>query len=324
MKKSRLITWAIVALSLGAAAFAVLSAAGGGPGGPGSAGNPTGGAPGSRGAPASEQPAQQYAVRVAAVEAGTIETKTKLNGEVVPRVSVEAVPEVGGTVAQMVVDIGHRVAAGEVLAYVDPSRPGTRFQASPVTAPIAGTVTAVYVDPGSTVGQTSPVLRIGTLDTLEIVVDVPERFVGAIGPDTAATVVFSAFPNQPRSARVARLSPVLDPSSRSKEAAFALTAPWEAVQAGMFAEVTLVTERRTDALTVPVASVVRRANRESVFVVEEETARLVPVETGVSADGRVEVLTGLSPGRRVVVEGQNLLEDGSPVRVVEENEGDRS
>ena len=317
MKKSRLITWAIVALSLGAAAFAVLSAAGGGPGGPGSAGNPTGGAPDS-------PPAQQYAVRVAAVEAGTIETKTKLNGEVVPRVSVEAVPEVGGTVAQMVVDIGDRVAAGEVLAYVDPSRPGTRFQASPVTAPIAGTVTAVYVDPGSTVGQTSPVLRIGTLDTLEIVVDVPERFVGAIGPDTAATVVFSAFPNQPRNARVARLSPVLDPSSRSKEAAFALTAPWEAVQAGMFAEVTLVTERRTDALTVPVASVVRRANRESVFVVEEETARLVPVETGISADGRVEVLTGLSPGRRVVVEGQNLLEDGSPVRVVEENEGDRS
>ncbi len=318
MKKSRIITVAVVALSIGAAAFAVLSASGGGPGGR------SGGAPGSPGGPTAEQPVQQYAVRIAVVEEGTIEARTKLNGEVVPRVSVEALPEVGGTVRQIVVEVGDRVSAGDVLAYVDPSRPGTRFQASPVTAPIGGTVTAIYVDAGSTVGPTTPVLRIGTLDALEIVVDVPERFVGAIGPDTAGTVVFSAFPDQPRSARVARLSPVLDPSSRSKEVAFALSPPWEAVQAGMFAEVTLVTERRTDALTVPVASVVRRANRESVFVVEEETARLVPVETGISADGRVEVLTGLSPGRRVVVEGQNLLEDGSPVRVVGENEGDRS
>lgn len=318
MKKSRLITVAIVALSVGAAAFAVLSATGGGPGGRG------GGAPGSPGGPTAEQPAQQYAVRVAVVEEGTLEAKTKLNGEVVPRVSVEVLPEVGGTVANIVVDVGDRVGAGDVLAYVDPSRPGTRFQASSVTAPIAGTVTAIYVDTGSTVGATTPVLRIGTLDALEIVVDVPERFVGAISRDTAGTVVFSAFPDQPRSARVARLSPVLDPSSRSKEVAFALSAPWEAVQAGMFAEVTLVTDRRTDTLTVPVASVVRRANRESVFVVEEETARLVPVETGISAEGRVEVLSGLSPGQRVVVEGQNLLEDGSPVRVVEDREGDRS
>jgi membrane fusion protein, multidrug efflux system len=320
MKKSRLITVAIVVLSIGAAAFAVLSATGGGPGGPGGR---TGGAPGSPGTPPSEQPVQQYAVRVAVVEEGTIEAKTKLNGEVVPRVSVEALPEVGGTVAEIAVDVGDRVTAGEVVAYVDPSRPGTRFQASPVTAPIAGTITAIYVDAGSTVGQTTPVLRVGTLDTLEIVVDVPERFVGAIGPDTAGTVVFSAFPDQPRSARVARLSPVIDPSSRSKEAAFALTAPWEAVQAGMFAEVTMVTDRRTGTLTVPVASVVRRGGQESVFVVEEETARLVPVETGISADGRVEILRGLSPGRLVVVEGQNLLEDGSPVRVVEDSEGDR-
>lgn len=318
MKKSRLITGAVVALSIGAAAFAVISATGGGPGGRG------GGAAGSPGTPPSEQPAQQYAVRVAVVEEGTIEAKTKLNGEVVPRVSVDALPEVGGTVAEITVDVGDRVASGEVVAYVDPSRPGTRFQANPVTAPIAGTVTAIYLDAGSTVGQTTPVLRIGTLDALEILVDVPERFVGAVGPDTAGSVVFSAFPDQPRSARVARLSPVLDPSSRSKEAAFALTAPWEAIQAGMFAEVTLVTDRRTDTLTVPVASVVRRAGQESVFIVEEETARLIPVETGISAEGRVEIRRGLSPGQRVVVEGQNLLEDGSPVRVVDGDEGDRS
>ncbi len=316
MKKSRLITVAIVVLSVGAAAFAVLSVAGGGPGSTGGPGGRAAGGPES-------SPAREYAVRVAVVDEGTIEATSKTNGAVVRRVSVDALAKVGGPVAEIVVYIGDRVAAGAGLAYVDPSRPGTRFQASPVTAPITGTVTAVYLDAGSTAGQSTPILRLGTLDTLEIVVDVPERFVGSIGPDTSATVVFSAFPNQPRSARVSRLSPVLDPSSRSKEVAFALSPPWDAVQAGMFAEVTLVTERRSDALTVPLASVVSRANRESVFVVEEETARLVPVETGISADGRVEVLSGLSPGQRVVVEGQSLLEDGSPVRVVDDGEGDR-
>ncbi len=306
MKRTRLISLAVVAVSVTAVAFAVLSVPRGG-GGPGEA---------------AEQPPQRYAVRIAAVERETIEAKTKLNGEVIPRVSVDALPEVAGTVRDLSVNVGDRVSSGAVLAYVDPSRPGTRFQGSPVTAPISGTVTNLYVDVGATVGQTTPILRIGTLDTLEIVVDVPERFVGTVARGSTGAVVFSAFPDSPRQARVARLSPVLDASSRSKETAFVLESPWDAVQAGMFAEVTLVTDRRTEALTVPVDSVVTRANRESVFVVEDETARLVPVETGISSEGRIEILAGLSPGQRVVVEGQSLLEDGSPIRVISGDEED--
>ena len=322
MKKSRVISLIIVAVSFAAVAFAVLGLARGGPGGPGGPGQGPG-RPTEAQAPASDQPAasdgaaaRRYAVRVTSVERGNIESLTKLNGEVIPEQSVQVLPEVAGTVAQISVDVGDRVVAGSVVAQVDPSRPGTRFQASPSTAPISGTVTAVYVDPGATVNQSTPLLQIGTLDSLEIVVDIPERFVGAVTPATTASVVFSAFPSQPRSARVSRISPVLDPGARSKEVAFVLDPRWDAIQSGMFAEVTIVTDRRGNALTVPVESIVTRASEESVFVVEDDVARLLPVETGLTAGGRTEILAGLAPGDRVVIEGQNLLEDGSEVRVV--------
>ncbi len=310
MKRSRLISLIIVVVSVAAAAFAVVSVAGG----------PGGGPPGGPQRPQAQTPApastRQFAVRTVTVEPGVLEAKTKLNGEVVPESSVEVLPDVAGTVSQIPVDVGDVVSAGAVVAYVDPSRPGTRFQASPVTAPIAGTITAVYLDPGATVAATSPIVQIGTLDSLEIVVDVPERFVGALKPGNQAEVIFSAFPDQPRQAVVSRISPVLDPQARSKEAAFVLDPPWPSVQAGMFAEVTFVTRRKEGVLAVPSESVVTRGAEDSVFVVDDGKAALVSVRTGMIAGGMIEILEGLRPGQEVVSEGQSLLENGSAVRIV--------
>lgn len=260
---------------------------------------------------------RQYAVRVATARRSTIVARTTLNGEVVPESSVEALPDVAGTVSNLTVDVGDRVAAGAIVGYVDPSRPGARFQASPVTAPISGTVTAIFVDLGSTVSTATPIVQIGTLDDLEIVVDLPERFVGAITLGGEVTVTFSAFPDRPRVARTSRISPVFDPSSRSQEIAFVLSEPWDLVRAGMFAEVALATERREDVVTVPAESIVRRGTEDAVFIVEGESARLVRVQTGLIAGGNAEIVSGLLGGEQIVVEGQNLLEDGSAVRVVD-------
>ena len=84
---------------------------------------------------------------------------------------------------------------------------------------------------------------------------------------------------------------------------------------GFFAEVTLATETRQGALTVPESAVQASEKGFVAYVVEGDTARQRPLKLGLrTADGQVEVLSGLSAGQTVVVEGSDRLADGVKVQ----------
>jgi multidrug efflux pump subunit AcrA (membrane-fusion protein) len=88
----------------------------------------------------------------------------------------------------------------------------------------------------------------------------------------------------------------------------------------MFVNVELVVEVRENAMAIPETAVVRRNNQRVAFVLsedEEPIAQSVPVSTGLAANGWIEIVSGLSPTDRVVVEGNAFLEDQQPVRLVE-------
>ncbi len=73
-------------------------------------------------------------------------------------------------------------------------------------------------------------------------------------------------------------------------------------------------------LGVPTPAVQQRAGGTVVFVVESERARMVPVTTGRSKDGWIEILDGRLPAdARVITMGQQLIGDNSPVVVVKED-----
>jgi RND family efflux transporter MFP subunit len=90
-----------------------------------------------------------------------------------------------------------------------------------------------------------------------------------------------------------------------------LPAPGEGV------EVRLALEPRDRALAVPEEALVTSEGGSAVYVADRRFGKLVahrrPVATGARGDGRIEVLGGLSPGERVVVDGAALLSDGAPV-----------
>ena len=84
----------------------------------------------------------------------------------------------------------------------------------------------------------------------------------------------------------------------------------------MFVRARTVIDRFEDVVTVPETALVTRDGRDAVFVVDGETVRMVPVETGVRAGGRVAITSGEVSGR-VVTLGQQRLTDGARVRIVE-------
>jgi multidrug efflux pump subunit AcrA (membrane-fusion protein) len=86
----------------------------------------------------------------------------------------------------------------------------------------------------------------------------------------------------------------------------------------MFGKVKIIIRRTGDALLIPVAALVERDDSRVVFLVNNERARLVEPEIDIKEGDMISVLSGIKEGDRVIVIGQQNVNDGDEVRVTEE------
>ena len=82
---------------------------------------------------------------------------------------------------------------------------------------------------------------------------------------------------------------------------------------GGFAKASILTGRDSEAVVVPMESVLKFAGVTKVFVVEGGKARGINIETGLEGPGWVEVTSTLPEGANVVIDGWTQLADGTPV-----------
>ena len=84
---------------------------------------------------------------------------------------------------------------------------------------------------------------------------------------------------------------------------------------GLFARVTIQTDRREKALVVPSAAIFTFAGLEKVFVVQDGKVVERIVRTGTHLDGAVEVLEGVKAGEAVAISNLGSLQQGREVSV---------
>ena len=287
-------------------------------GGGSSAGGPPAGGPPAGGA------RNAAVVQVTVVKPGTIENSVVINGDVLAQNQVSIFPTMGGKLVEARVNIGDQVRRGDVVAMIDPSRPGEIYRHSPVVSTIAGTVLQAPYSIGDTVSAQSALYVLGNLSALRVETFIPERFVSSIKPGLNATIIFEAIPDETFLAAVDEISPVLDPASRTLRIRLrfvdrngkAVIDP--RIKPGMFATISLVTRTRANVPVIPRNSVINTYGSWIVFTVDENNiARRRTVELGIENEKLFEVLNGVNLGDRVVSAGQNFLSDGDPVRIVE-------
>jgi len=307
-----------------AAAVAGSPAQGGGP--PSGGGQQGGGAPPAGGGGQGRSGAARNAtvVQVFTVEAGTIENSVVINGDVLARNQVAIYPTVGGKLVETRIGIGDRAGIGNVVALVDPSRPGEVYSLSPVISTISGTVLQAPYSIGDTVSSQSALFVVGDLSVLRVETFVPERFVSSIKQGLGAAVSLEALPGETFYAEIDEVSPVLDPASRTLRIRLRFTdrtgsgAVDTRIKAGMFATISLVTRTRANVPVIPRTSVINTYGSWIAFTVDENNiAHRRTLELGIENEKFFEVINGVNLGDRVVTAGQNFLTDGDPVRVLE-------
>jgi len=257
-------------------------------------------------------------VRVTPVAPGTIEKSVIINGEILARNQVTIFPTVGGSLVESYRGVGDRVNRGDVVAMIDPSRPGQIYLRSPVVSTVSGTVLQASYSIGDTLTTQSPVFVVGDLSSLFIETNIAERFVASISLGMRAVLWFEAIPGETFNAEVTEINPVLDPASRTLRIRLRFLTADPRIRAGMFATISLVTNRKINIPVIPRLSVISTYGSWIVFVVDENNIAIRrEVTLGIDNEEFIEVLSGLNIGENVVSTGQNFLSDGDLVRVVE-------
>jgi RND family efflux transporter MFP subunit len=193
---------------------------------------------------------------------------------------------------------------------------GIRLEQTKIYSPINGQVSARNVDVGALVGPSTPIVRIVNIATLVTSTSVPESDVAKMRVGTEATIRVDAMPNQPFSGRVARISPVLDPSTRAANVEIEIPNPGMQLRAEMFVRVEMNLESSRQAVLIPRESLVYRGDSSGVYVVEKGKQAFRFIETGLTQDEAVEVLSNLEPGTIIVAKGASMLREGDAMKIV--------
>jgi RND family efflux transporter MFP subunit len=189
---------------------------------------------------------------------------------------------------------------------------------SKVRAPISGVIASRMVKEGNmTASAGSEMFSIVALDTLQGVVYLPEAEMNNVHINQQA---YLHFPANEKSvpATVGLISPIIDTESGTFKVTLKVDNNKHALKPGMFAKVSLTLDVHNNAQIVPQKALLVTDTETSLFVIKDNKAKKITVETGYEQDGFVEVLTPLNAEDPIVVVGQQGLKVDSLVKIIGE------
>jgi RND family efflux transporter MFP subunit len=193
----------------------------------------------------------------------------------------------------------------------------TRLGFGRIRAPAPGVVTAKVVEAGSAVTPNQRMFELADESLLVTRVQVSELDVVHLTGGERVSVLLDAYPDAPVPGRIRRIFPGADPQSRLVPVEIALGTPpaGVVVRPGFLARVRLDLDAIEAAMVVPNAALGESAEGAFVFTVEADTIVRRPVRIGLTAEGWLQIVSGLTEGERVVTSGHTNLRSGVRVRV---------
>lgn len=189
-----------------------------------------------------------------------------------------------------------------------------------IVAPFSGVITKRYVDTGALVQagtssntQALPVVSVAETDLFRLTLPVPESAVPSIRLGTMVNVRVAAL-NRDFAGKVSRFADDLNEDTRTMHTEVDVQNRGGSIVPGMYADVTLTLSSKGGALVVPIQALTRNGSQTSVLIVnsrdqvEEKEVRL-----GMQEPDRVEVVSGLAAGERVIVGSRNQFHVGDKV-----------
>lgn len=255
------------------------------------------------------------------VERGDIEITVQSTAEVRPQNRLEIKPPIAGRVEEVLIDEGQPVTAGQTIAWMSSTDRAALldaarargpealahwqeiYKATPIIAPLDGTIIARNVEPGQTVSAGDTLLVMS--DVLIVEAQVDETDLAEVHLGQKVMVTLDAYPDQEFDAAVSRISyeaETVQNVTIYKVEVLPTNMPGF-VRSGMTASVTFMTQAATNVLILPAETVHDEGGKKVVW--ERDTRnpgakKSREVTVGATDGKNYEIIAGVSEGETVL------------------------
>ncbi len=242
--------------------------------------------------------ARAKSVRLNADRLRSLEAKSLASGQEASAAEAEA--------AAMEAEVS---AARQTLSALGQGEVEARNGSARVTirTPLAGFVLSRDAVQGQSVDAEHVIAVIGDLDRVYFLGRLFEKDLSRVKVGASSEVRLNAYPSEAFDGKIETIGRQLDPAARTVTARIVVRNHGDLVKVGLFGTARVVVgpaETPVKRVVVPLAAVTRVADKEVVFVLQPDgDFELHPVTLGRTAGGRVEILSGLRAGEKVVTEG---------------------
>lgn len=185
-----------------------------------------------------------------------------------------------------------------------------------LTSPVSGVVTARNYDPGDMTGSL-PILTVGQINpAVKVIINVSENDLSKVKIGMPVEVSFDALPGEEFNAKIVRIYPNVDPTTRTFQAEIQIPNPNTQIFPGMFARVSM-NQGTENHVVVPDRAVVKQtgSGNRYVYVYNNGAVSYNKVDIGRQVGNSYEIISGVNDGDTVVVAGQIRLADGVKVQL---------
>ncbi len=251
---------------------------------------------------------------------GSIRVTVSSTGIVEPQGRIELKPPVPGRMESVLVREGQKVRRGQILAWMssteraallDAARAVSAeeyksfqefYKATPIVAPISGTIILRNAEPGQTVSSADVLLVIA--DRLQVVAKVDETDIARVTTGMAAEILLDAYPEQQIEARVSAIA--FEAKTVNNVTTYDVEVIPKAqpafMRSGMTANVTFILKKKEDVLTLPLSAIQFRKDTPFVLVKSpKDKPEEVLILLGDSDGSNTEITSGLNEAQTVLV-----------------------
>ncbi|MBO9559809.1 MAG: efflux RND transporter periplasmic adaptor subunit [Caulobacter sp.] len=217
--------------------------------------------------------------------------------------------------------IAPRASADQYLAARDTARAALAAASAQkrdkvIRAPFAGRVGISDIAPGALISPGTAIVSLDDVSVIRVDFSVPDRYLPILREGLTITAKPDALPGETFIGRIAQIDTRIDPATRALKARAEFPNGDGRLKPGMLIKVS-VDQGQHQGVAVPEAAVQFEGNQASVFLIAKGpkgmVARRAAVTTGISADGFIEITSGLKAGDKIVGDGLNRVQDGAPV-----------
>jgi RND family efflux transporter MFP subunit len=211
--------------------------------------------------------------------------------------------------------------AQKEAAYANYSNAVTQLSYCKVTAPFSGIITKRYFDQGAYINSTgaspnSSLYILMNVTQLKSYVNIPEKNVPLMNKVTGLVVTADAIPGITFKAVVKKISGAVDLTTRTMQVEIDIENPDKMLKPGMFANITMIMDRKENVLTLPNQIVLDDDKGNFVYLLKSDsTVEKRYVKIGIKQDTKFEILSGITENDPLIFVGQSLVKDKMKVKI---------